>query len=44
MGIYLVLLLPISLIISVVIGYFLRRDLVAHQKEEGTVRPTVESV
>lgn len=34
MGIYLVLLLPISLIISVGIGYFLRRDLLSEQKKE----------
>jgi uncharacterized protein YneF (UPF0154 family) len=35
MGISLVLLLPISLLISVVIGYFVRRDLVSRQNEKG---------
>jgi uncharacterized protein YneF (UPF0154 family) len=34
MGIYLLILLPISLLISVGIGYFVRRDLVSQQKEE----------
>ncbi len=35
MGIYLVLLLPISLVISLGIGLFLRRDLQSHRQERG---------